>query len=68
MVAPSKISALSFPAFVMRNSLGMGQAGVWLSSRSTARGERISMPWPASPPSAFCQEKVVTSSLAQSSA
>ncbi len=25
------------------------------------------MPWPASPPSAFCQEKVTTSSLGQSS-
>ena len=26
------------------------------------------MPWPPSPPRAFCQEKVTTSSLAQSSA
>ena len=50
----------------MRKSFGIGQGGVWLSSRATARGERISTPCAASPPSAFCQEKVTTSSFFQS--
>ena len=54
-----------FPPLVMRNSLGSGQAGVWLSSRFTARGDRISMPCAPSPPSTFCQENVVASSLSQ---
>jgi hypothetical protein len=36
---------------------------VWLSSRATARGDSTIMPCCASPPSAFCQEKVTTSSL-----
>src|SRR6186997_492022 len=67
MVAPSKISSLSLPPLVMRKIFGNGQDGVWLSSRSTARGDSTIMPWAASPPSAFCQEKVTTSSLPQSS-
>ena len=46
-----------------RNTFGSGQAGVWVSSRSTARGPRISTPWPPSPPSTFCQLKVATSIL-----
>ena len=40
---------------------------VALQPRHRARADRISMPCAASPPSAFCQEKVTTSSLAQSS-
>src|SRR5271163_2942283 len=67
MVSPSKIASLSLPPLVRRKIFGNGQAGLWLSSRATARGESTSIPWAASPPSAFCQEKVATSSLAQSS-
>ena len=48
-------------------SFGIGQAGLWLSSRSPARGERMSMPCCASPPRTFCQEKVTTSSLSKGS-
>src|SRR5215467_12600481 len=66
MVSPSKMPSLSLPPLVMRKIFGNGQAGLWVSSRSTARGESTSMPCAASPPSAFCQEKVTTSTLAQS--
>ena len=52
---------------VSRKIFGIGQAGVWLSSRATARGDSTIMPCAASPPSAFCQEKVTTSSLGKSS-
>ena len=37
-----------------------------VSSRSTARGDKMSIPCAPSPPSAFCQENVATSSLGQS--
>ena len=66
MVAPSNRSRVTLPFLVMRNSLGMGQAGVWLSSRATARGDSTSTPCAPSPPRAFCQEKVTTSSLSHS--
>ncbi len=56
MVAPVKRSSVSLPFFVSRKSFGIGQGGVWLSRRATARGLRISMPCAASPPSTFCQE------------
>src|ERR1044071_4319475 len=46
---------------------GGGQGGVYLSSRATARGDSAIMPCAASPPSAFCQDQVTTSSLLQSS-
>src|SRR5947209_3063759 len=68
MVPPSNGSSLTLPPLVSRKIFGIGQAGVWLSSRATARGDRISIPCAASPPSAFCQEKVTTSSFGQSSA
>src|SRR6516165_8804357 len=67
MVSPSKTPWLSLPDLVSRKTLGNGHGGVWFSSRSTARGDNINIPWAASPPSAFCQEKVTTSSLGQSS-
>src|ERR1700738_1609702 len=67
MVSPSKTPWLSLPALVRRKTLGNGHGGVYVSSRSTARGDNINIPWAASPPSAFCQEKVTTSSLGQSS-
>ena len=51
----------------MRKIFGSGQDGVWLSSRATARGDSAIMPCAASPPSAFCQDQVTTSSFAQSS-
>src|SRR6516165_4530555 len=66
MVDPSKISRLSLPPFVMRKIFGIGQDGVWLSRRATARGDRIRIPCCASPPSTFSQEKVMTSSFFQS--
>ena len=56
MVEPSNRPSISLPFFVMRKSFGNGQDGVWLSSRATARGDRISMPCCASPPRTFCQE------------
>jgi hypothetical protein len=52
----------------MRKIFGIGQVGVYVSSRATARGDKISMPCAASPPSTFCQEKVATSSFGQSKA
>src|SRR6187402_2163237 len=67
MVSPSNTPLISLPPLVRRKIFGSGHAGLWLSSRSTARGDRISMPCAASPPSAFCQEKVTTSSLPKSS-
>src|SRR5215472_16064759 len=66
MVSPSKMPSITLPPLVRRKIFGSGHAGLWVSSRSTARGERISMPCAASPPSAFCQEKVTTSSFGQS--
>ena len=67
MVSPSNRARSSLPPLVSRKILGSGQGGRWLSSRSMARGDSTSMPWAASPPSTFCQEKVTTSSLAKSS-
>ena len=51
----------------MRKIFGNGHAGVWLSSRATARGDSAIMPCAASPPSAFCHDQVTTSSFGQSS-
>src|SRR4029079_5090370 len=67
IVSPSKMPSTILPSLVRREVFGIGQGGLYDSSRATARGERISMPWPPSPPSTFCQEKVTTSSLAKSS-
>src|SRR3546814_20422742 len=58
----------SLPPLVMRKILGSGQAGLWLSSRSTARGDSTIMPCAPSPPIAFCQDQVTTSSFSQGSA
>src|SRR6516165_9555391 len=66
MVSPTKMPSLSLPPLVMRKIFGIGQVGVYVSSRATARGDKISMPCAASPPSTFCQEKVATSSFGQS--
>ena len=63
MVAPSNNAVSSAPFLWSLNSLGTGQAGVWLFTRSTARGDMISTPWPPSPPSPFWKLKVTTSSL-----
>ncbi len=68
MVSPLKMPSISLPPLVMRKIFGSGRGGVKVSSRSTARGERIRTPWAPSPPSAFCQEKVTTSSRSQSRA
>ena len=65
IVSPWKMPSISLPPLVRRKIFGSGRSGVKLSSRSTARGLRIRTPWPPSPPIAFCQEKVVTSSFAQ---
>jgi hypothetical protein len=67
IVSPLKMPSISLPPLVRRNSFGIGQAGRWDSSRSTARGDRTSMPCCASPPSTFCQDQVTTSSLGQGS-
>ena len=64
IVLPLKMPASSLPFFAMRKILGIGHAGVCDSSRSTARGERMSMPCAPSPPMHFCHEKVTTSRLA----
>ena len=55
--------SFNLPLEVKRNNFGIGQDGVWLSSRSTARGDRISTPCPPSPPSDFWKLKVTTSSF-----
>src|SRR6516165_10304119 len=68
MVSPAKMPSLSLPPLVMRKIFGIGHGDLQLSSRATARGDKISMPCAASPPSAFCQEKVAASSLPQSKA
>src|SRR6516225_3067675 len=68
MVSPTKMPPLSLPPLVMRKIFGIGQVGVYVSSRATARGDKISMPGAASPPSTFCQEKVATSRFGQSKA
>src|SRR5690606_39992512 len=39
MVSPLKIPSISLPLEVSRQIFGSGQAGVWFSSRSTARSE-----------------------------
>ena len=65
MVSPRKIPSISAPPAVRRKILGIGQGGVWLSSRSAARGPSAIMPCPASPPIAFCQDQVATSSRSQ---
>src|SRR6266851_5326389 len=38
MVSPSKMPSLSLPPLVMRKIFGSGHAGLYVSSRSTARG------------------------------
>ena len=53
---------------VRRKTFGSGQVGLYVSSRSTARGDSASMPCAASPPSTFCQDQVTTSSLSHGSA
>ena len=63
MVEPLKMSSLSLPPLSMRKILGRGRGGVNVSRRSTARGDSTSIPCAASPPSAFCQDQVATSSL-----
>ena len=65
MVSPLKMPSISLPPLASWNSLGTGQAGTWLSSLATARGDSAIMPWPPSPPSTFCQDQVTTSSLFQ---
>src|SRR6478672_10131439 len=67
IVSPWKRPSVSLPPEVMRKIFGSGHGGEYVVNRSAARGERISMPWAASPPSTFCQENVTTSSLAKSS-
>merc|ERR1719326_1714765 len=62
IVEPSKMPLSSLPFFAMRKILGIGHGGEYDSRRSTARGERTSMPCAPSPPRHFCQEKVTTSS------
>src|SRR5690554_1472161 len=57
--------SISLPPLVIRNSLGIGQDGVYDSNRATARGLKIKTPWAPSPPSTFCQLKVITSSFSQ---
>ena len=47
------------------STFGIGQGARYASSRATARGDSTATPIPASPPSAFWNEKVVTSSLGQ---
>ena len=64
MVAPSKMPASSLPFFFMRKIFGSGHGGSYDSIRSTARGERMSIPCAPSPPRHFCHEKVTTSRLA----
>merc|ERR1719486_1573761 len=59
------MSAANLPFFVIRKILGMGHEGSYDSRRSTALGDRMSMPWAPSPPRHFCQEKVTTSRLAK---
>ena len=61
IVSPLKMPSISWPPATRRNTLGSGRGGTKLSSRSTARGDSTSMPCAASPPMAFCQEKVTTS-------
>jgi hypothetical protein len=63
IVSPLKMPSFSLPPEVRRKTFGSGQAGLCVSSRSTARGERASIPCPASPPKTFCQDQVTTSSL-----
>src|ERR1700732_5163155 len=60
--------SFSLPPLVMRKIFGIGQGGLYVSSRAAARGDKISMPCAASPPSTFCQENVATSSFGQSKA
>ena len=64
IVAPVKRAESTLPFLVIRKILGIGHGGVYDSRRSTARGERMSMPWAPSPPMHFCHEKVTTSRLA----
>ena len=66
MVSPAKTPSFSLPLLARRKIFGKGQAGLYVSSRSTARGDKMSMPCAPSPPSAFCQENVATSSFGQS--
>ncbi len=68
IVDPSKKLLLSLPFSTMRKSFGSGRSGTKPSSRAIARGPTTSMPCAASPPTAFCQEKVTTSSFSQGSA
>src|SRR4051812_17809270 len=63
IVAPSKMSSMSLPPLVMRKILGTGHFCLAASSRCTARGDKMIIPCAPSPPSTFCHEYVVTSSL-----
>src|SRR6188508_2792769 len=58
MVSPAKIPSFSLPLLVSRKIFGKGHAGLYVSSRSTARGDKMSIPCAPSPPRAFCQEDV----------
>src|SRR5215213_3943452 len=66
IVSPSKMPSINLPLLVRRKIFGNGHLGEWLSSRVIARGLKMSTPCAPSPPSAFCQEKVVASSFDQS--
>ena len=44
IVSPLKMPSISLPPLVRRNSLGSGQAGLWLSRRATARGRQHQHP------------------------
>ena len=52
--------------FLSWNNLGIGHGGLYLLILATALGDNINIPWPASPPKHFCQEKVVASNFDQS--
>ena len=54
-----------FAAFGQAENLRQGPCGRVAFQPLDSAGARISMPWAASPPSTFCQQKVVTSSLSQ---
>lgn len=66
MKKPSNTSSKSRPSRAMRKTFGSGRSGRYSASRSTAAGDRASIPCAPSPPSAFCQDQVTTSSLLKS--
>src|SRR5205814_3910860 len=59
--------SINLPLEVSRKSLDSGQGGVYLTSRTTARGDSASMPCPPSPTSDFCHDHVAASSLSHGS-